>query len=199
GGNRRCIMVTNNEVSDAEEKNLRRAGYTPNDDEWQKLGIARYVTWPRTVCSIEGHNINGEPLKGKYLDTEIEMADGFKANAAYFKLGFLNKDYVEMGRNFKEILPLLWFQAGCRGACPSLADEKDLPPMLILRENNFAVLIDESYYSEFEQVITAEPSIDTIFISTKSNYGYRQIISNFKDKVTYQLYQDYLDNFKISG
>lgn len=44
GGNRRCILVTNNEVSDAEEKNLRRAGYTPADDDWQSLSIARYVT-----------------------------------------------------------------------------------------------------------------------------------------------------------
>ena len=199
GGNRRCILVTNNEVSDAEEKNLRRAGYTPNDDEWQKLGIARYVTWQRTVCSIEGHNIDGEPLKGKYLDTEIEMKDGFKANAAYFKLGFLNKDYVAMGKNFKEILPVLWFQAGCRGKCPTLSDEKDLPPMLILRENNFAVLLDDSYYSEFEQAVNLAPEIDTIFISSKLNYGYQRIVSNFKDKVAYNLYRDYLENFRIGG
>ena len=44
GGNRRCILVTNNEVSDAEEKVLRRAGHTPADDEWQRLGVAQYVT-----------------------------------------------------------------------------------------------------------------------------------------------------------
>ena len=44
GGNRRCILFTNNEVSDAEEKVLRRAGHTPADDEWQRLGIAQYVT-----------------------------------------------------------------------------------------------------------------------------------------------------------
>ena len=106
GGNRRCILVTNNEVSDAEEKVLRRAGHTPADDEWQRLGVAQYVTWPRTVCSIEGHDINGAPLNGNYLGSDLPMADGFKANAAFFKLGFLDKDFVALGRQFKELLPM---------------------------------------------------------------------------------------------
>ena len=199
GGSRRCIMVTNNEVSESEEKNLRRAGYTPESEEWQKLGIARYVTWPRTVCSIEGHDIKGEPLKGSYLDTEIEMSAGFKANAAYFKLGFLDKDLVALGRQFKEILPLLWFKTNCRGKCPTISEEKNLPPMLILRENKFAVLIDEKYFGEFEEEIKAAPEIDTIFIITNSISGYTSMISKFKDKTTYQLYREYLANFKITG
>ena len=53
GGHRRCIMVTNNEVSADEAKALTEQGYHPGDEEWEKLGIAHYVTWPRTVCSIE--------------------------------------------------------------------------------------------------------------------------------------------------
>ena len=67
GGHRRCIMVTNNEVSADEAKTLKDKGYKPGDEEWEKLGIARYVTWPRTVCSIEGHDVNGNPLNGDYL------------------------------------------------------------------------------------------------------------------------------------
>ena len=98
GGHRRCILVTNNEVSDVEAKKLSAQGYRPGDEEWEKLGIARYVTWPRTVCSIEGHDINGEPLKGNYLGSDMPMAGGFKANAAFFKLGFLDQDAVALGR-----------------------------------------------------------------------------------------------------
>ena len=157
------------------------------------------MTWPRTVCSIEGHDIKGEPLKGKYLDTEMEMSEGFKANAAYFKLGFLDKDFVAMGRQFKEILPLLWFKTNCRGKCPTISEGKNLPPMLVLRENKFAVLIDEKYFLEFEEEIKAAPEIDTIFIITNSASGYTSMIRQFKDKTTYQLYRDYLANFKISG
>ena len=198
GGKRRCILVTNNEVSDAEEKTLRRAGYTPTDEEWQKLGVARYVTWQRTVCSIEGHDINGAPLNGNYLGSDLPMADGFKANAAFFKLGFLDKDYVALGRQFKELLPVLWFKAGCRGKCPTV-DEKNLQPMLILPENNFAVLLDEKYFSDFERAVLDRQDIDTIFIITDSDYGYHAMIKNFADRTTYRLYRDYLENFKISG
>ena len=198
GGNRRCILVTNNEVSDAEEKALRRAGHTPADDEWQRLGVARYVTWPRTVCSIEGHDINGAPLNGNYLGSDLPMADGFKANAAFFKLGFLAKDFVALGRQFKELLPVLWFKAGCRGKCPTV-DEKNLPPMLILPANNFAVLLDEKFFSDFERKVRDCTAIDTIFIITDSDSGYHAMIKNFAGKTTYQLYRDYLENFKISG
>ena len=64
GGHRRCICVTNNEVSEAEEKKFVADGLRPSDHDWEKYGIANYVTWPRTVCSIEGHDVNGKPLEG---------------------------------------------------------------------------------------------------------------------------------------
>ena len=88
GGHRKCIMVTNNEVSADEAKILKEQGYKPGDKEWENIGIARYVTWPRTVCSIEGHDINGKPLKGNYVGSDAPMSNGFKANATFFKLLF---------------------------------------------------------------------------------------------------------------
>lgn len=66
GGHRHCIMVTNNEVSEAEETKLKEAGYKKGDWEWEKLGIANYVTWPRTLCSITGKDINGKNVNGTY-------------------------------------------------------------------------------------------------------------------------------------
>lgn len=51
-GKRRCILVTNNEVSEDEEKSMTLRGLRPTDDAWIGIGIARFVTWPRTVCSI---------------------------------------------------------------------------------------------------------------------------------------------------
>lgn len=36
-GNRRCILVTNNEVSEAESKALREQGYQPGDPEWENM------------------------------------------------------------------------------------------------------------------------------------------------------------------
>ncbi len=195
-GLRRCIMITNNEVSDDEAKALSRDGHNPGDDVWSSMGIARHVTWPRTVCSIEGHDIKGNALKGNYLGSDAPMADGFKANAAFFKLGFLDKTAVALGRQFKEMLPTLWMKAGAIGHCPTVAeDELD---MLILPENQFAVLIDEMSFAEFRQQIAVHPEINTIYIVTDSEPGYREMIAAFDGKQTYQLYRDYLDNFRIN-
>lgn len=197
GGHRRCIMVTNNEVSDAEAKEMSRRGLKPGDEEWEKLGIARYVTWPRTVCSIEGHDVNGNPLKGNYIGSDIPMADGFKANAAFFKLGFLDKNAVALGRQFKEMLPTLWMKAGAHGACPALGET--MPEMLILPENRMAVLVDERAYMAFTEKLDAHPEIETVFLVTDSDSGYRDMISGLNAKESYQLYRDYLDNFRINA
>ena len=66
GGKRRCVCVTNNEVSVKEQTAFVKCGLRPGDEEWESHGIARYVTWPRTKCSIEGVDVNGKPLKGEY-------------------------------------------------------------------------------------------------------------------------------------
>lgn len=195
GGHRRCIMVTNNEVSEAEAKDLKAKGLKPGDPEWEKLGIAHYVTWPRTVCSIKGRNIKGEPLKGNYIGSDIPMADGFKANAAFFKLGFLDKNSVALGRQFNELLPILWMKAGAIGTCPSI--DGSLPDYFICKENKMAVLINENAYMEFAEQI--DESIDTVYIITDSDAGYREMIKDLNVKNTYQLYRDYLDNFRINS
>ena len=198
GGNRRCIMVTNNEVSADEAKDFIAKGIHPGDDEWNAKGIARYVTWPRTVCSIEGHDVNGKPLEGKYIGSEVEMSSGFKANAAFFHLGFLDKNAVAVGRQFKELMPLLWMKAGAVGPCPKLAMNKPLPEYLILPENKFAVLIDENAFHPFAKELAKSPAIDVAYIVTDSERGYRQMISKLNIETTYQLYRDYLDNFRIN-
>ena len=196
-GQRRCIMVTNNEVSVDEAKILSEKGLHPGDDEWDKLGIARYVTWPRTICSIEGHDINGSPLKGNYIGSNQPMSEGFKTNAVFFKLGFLDKTTVSLGRQFRELLPVIWMKAGAIGSCPSL-DTEQLPTMMILSENKFAVLLDENYFSEFEEKVNQDSNIETVFIVTDYEAGYRTMIQNLAVENTYQLYRDYLDNFRIN-
>ena len=196
GGRRRCIMVTNNEVSEAEAKALTEQGHRPGDVEWEKLGIARYVAWPRTVCSIQGRDVDGNPLKGTYLVGDRPMADGFQANAAFFKLSFLDKNAVALGRQFKEMLPMLWMKAGARGVCPTLTGS--LPKVLLLPENRFAVLLAETAFQELEDALADHPEIETVYIITDYEPGYRAMAKNLKVKSTYQLYRDYLDNFRIN-
>ena len=199
GGHRRCIMVTNNEVSADEAKTLKDKGYQPGDAEWEKLGIAHYVTWPRTVCTIEGQDVNGNPLKGDYLGSEppMHMSDGFKANAAFFKLGFLDPTAVSLGMRFSEMLPTLWLKTGAKGKCPELTGEQ-VPDMLILPENKFAVLINENTFADFAEKLAEHSEIQTVFLATDYEVNYQSMVKNLNVTEAYQLYRDYLDHFRLN-
>lgn len=200
GGHRRCIMVTNNEISAEERKDFEARGIRQGDAEWETRGIARYVTWPRTVCSIEGHDVNGKPLKGNYITTgekELPMADGFKANAAFFKLGFLDKTKVSLGMQFKELLSTLWMKAGAIGRCPVI--DESVPDMLILPENKMAILNDENRFGEFAEQLAQHPEIEVVYLVTDYESSFVAMTQELKGKTTYQLYRDYLDNFRINA
>lgn len=230
-GNRRCVLVTNNEMSVEEEKQLIDAGRLPGDEEWESLGIANYVTWPRIVGCIKGRDIDGNVLQGNYgVDketyelqklkvvegdktktinayikkneplypklAELKVGDGFRSNAIFLKLGFLDKTSVALGMQFKELLPVLWMKAGAKGRCPEI--KEDCPKMLILPENRFAVLVDENAFLEFNDEIKKHPSIQTVYIVTDYEVNYRSMVRSMNVKETYQLYRDYLDNFRIN-
>ena len=197
GGNRRCIMVTNNEISAEERKSFEARGIKQGDPEWEARGIARYVTWPRTVCSIEGHDVNGNPLKGNYIGSDIPMADGFKANVAFFKLGFLDKTKVSLGMQFKELLSTLWMKAGAIGKCPVI--DASVPDMLILPDNKMAILNDENRFGEFAEQLTQHPEIEVVYLVTDYESSFVAMTQALDGKTTYQLYKDYLDNFRINA
>lgn len=200
GGERRCILVTNNEVSENKQNELLKHGYKPGDEKWQSLGIARYVTWPRTVCSIKGCDINGKALKGDYVSNvplPIHMENGFETNAIYFKLGFLDKTEVSLGLKFKEMFPTLWMKSGAKGEFPDFEVEGN-EKMLVLPKNRFAVLLDENYFSEFANQIANEPLINTVYLVTDYEANYRSMANILNVENTYQLYRDYLDNFRIN-
>lgn len=309
GGNRRCIMVTNNEIGEPKEKELKPLGIRPGDEEWEKWGIARYVNWPRTKCSILGIDVNGKSIQGDYITSLTEtkktdrkftqinflsadankkqkkalvtlinkqkdikvptmiedvpflvsenddynasilfdvneaeswlealdgnahitnlyivaekdaaykkikadvselmgqleetilvkmpMSDGFKANAAFFKLGFLDKRSVARGRQLQELLPLLWMKAGAIGKCP----KKITGDYAILSENRLAILTDERFFPRFKNELAEHPEIEVVYLITDSQSAYLAMVEELKGVKTYQLYRDYLENFRIN-
>ncbi|MGI5892694.1 MAG: site-specific DNA-methyltransferase [Bacillota bacterium] len=311
-GKRRCILVTNNEVSEAEARELKAAGYQPGDPEWESRGICRSVTWPRTEYSILGKRADGTILTGEYFtnlttDKEVNrsfyqlgfvedptrlvlaakkqivalmgknklpqslvkadsrfvvsekytasilfdseaadewlealedqehitdfyivakenrifneiktkvvellgtitvtepfkrpMSEGFAANVEYFKLGFLDKNSVSLGQQFHEILPLLWLKAGAVGERPEL-DGIELPDMLILPQNSFAILLDEDCYGKFSEDLLDAGKIETVYFVTNSEEAFREMSDGIEATYTYQLYRDYIDNFVIGS
>ncbi len=309
GGHRRCIMVTNNEIGESKERELQPLGVHPGDEEWERWGIARYVNWPRTKCSILGNDVNGNPIEGEYITSltttketdrkftqinflpanaslkqkkalvtlinkqktvklptmtqdapflvpeeddynasilfelnkkddwlealdgndhityfyivaekdadykrvkkevsevmgkieetvpiSMPMKDGFKANAVFFKLGFLDKRSVERGRQLQELLPLLWMKAGAKGECPTQVEGN----YVIWSENKMALLKDEAHFRSFRKELENHPEVKTVYLITDSQSAYLSMISELKGKKTYQLYRDYLENFRIN-
>lgn len=86
GGKRKCIMVTNNEMSEKEEIALKAKGLKEGDPDYDKYGVAQYVTWPRTVCSITGQNIHGKKLSGTYgVEMEVFLPDDTGKHRGYCK------------------------------------------------------------------------------------------------------------------
>ena len=70
--------------------------------------------------------------------------------------------------------------------------------MLILPQNKMSVILDEMYYAEFAKEMAKYPEIQTVFIVTDSEIAYKNMIRDYADKDCYQLYRDYLDNFRIN-
>ena len=236
-GHRRCVLVTNNEVSEDEIKQLTAKGYSQGDPEWEKLGICRYITIPRLKAAITGIDSTGHKIDASkkyginrqefivdkdnimisketqkpvrstpYTKVTIQdpavpdpfpMQEGFSANFAFFKLGFLDKTAVALGLQFKELLPILWMKAGVKGKCPNLPDG-GIPEMLIFPENQFAVLINENSFAEFERALSSCPAIQTVFLATDYEVNYRAMAKTLNLPSTHQLYRDYLDHFRLN-
>lgn len=310
GGKRRCILVTNNEVSESEANNLSARGLRPGHPEWEKHGICQSVTWPRIKYAILGRRDDGTELEGEYvlgktavkikprnfkqigfidpvtlntankkkqlvalidsipqslvrpdtafivsdrhtasilfdpdraedwlaaledkdhitdffivapspsvfedLKTRVAdllgpitvpeeekrlMRDGFPANVEYFKLDFLEKDQVALGRQFREILPILWMRAGALGPRPELPENAAIPDMLIPEHNPFAVLIDETRFSAFLRALEQRTDITHVFIVTDSDDDFPDMAAQVNAPQVIQLYRDYLENFMIN-
>lgn len=67
GGQRQCILVTNNEVSEEEASTMTARGLQPGDEAWDAVGICRSVTWPRNKYTILGKRDDGTVLIGEYF------------------------------------------------------------------------------------------------------------------------------------
>ena len=165
----------------------------------------QFFTWPRTIASISGIDTLGKPLRGNYgkpskdidLGYDHPMADGFKANATFFKLGFLDKNKVALGMQFKEILSTLWMKAGAIGECPEV--DGNVPEMLVLPKNQIAILNNENCFAEFAKRLEEYPEIEVIYLVTDYESSFASMTKALEGKTTYQLYRDYLDNFRINA
>ena len=95
GGRRRCILVTNNEVSETEASALRKSGVQPGDPKWEALGIFHHITMPRVTAAVTGTTPDGTAISGDYKSTDaFPMGDGFEENVQFLELCYLDQNEV---------------------------------------------------------------------------------------------------------
>lgn len=141
-----------------------------------------------------------QELLGDYIIREqkkVPLSSGFMTNAAYFKMGFLDKNSVELGGKFKAILPILWMQSGAVGKCPEISNE-DIPDMLISQNGSFAVLTEESLFASFKREVSKQDNITHIYLVTDSQTAFEEMASQLECSNIKQMYRDYIDNFTIN-
>jgi adenine-specific DNA-methyltransferase len=195
-GRRRCISVTNNEVSVDEQARLRRQELRPGDADWEQLGICDYITKPRITAAITGSTPEKNAVRGDYkFNDEFPMSEGFKENAAFFTLTYEGPLSVAHHRAFAKIGPMLWLRAGARGPIISEIGDKgwDLTEV-------YGVLDDLDAAARFVAEVKKTPGLATAFIVTDDDLAFQMVCRDLPRGVRpVQLYESYLRNFEINS
>ncbi len=192
GGRRQCILVTNNEVSEAEAGTLRKRAYRRGDPEWEELGIFEHVTRPRIEAAVTGRTHEGHPIKGDYrFNDEFPMSEGLDANVEFFELTYLDPEDVEISAAFEGIAALLWMRAGGRGGMI----EHEAPYYAVM--DTYGVLFNPDRWRKF--VSAMHEGIKTVFIVTDSASIFAAVAAELPAGVeAARLYENYLSSFTLN-
>lgn len=193
-GNRKCILVTNNEVSDDEQKTLREQGLRPGDPGWEALGIFEFITKPRLTAAVTGKTLDGSPIEGEYkFSGEFPVSEGFKENVEFFAMTYEAPRQVAHNRAFTMIAPLLWLRAGSQGRrIERVKSDFDVA-------DTYAVLFDLDATQEFLNAVAETQTIRFAFIVTDDDWGFQVVCSELPSRVEgLRLYESYLTNFTVN-
>lgn len=195
GGNRQCVLVTNNELGEKTAQVLADKGIEPGTPKWEAEGICEAVTWPRIRACFTGKRPDGQPIPNEYIGGR-PMSKGFEENAVYYRLDFLDPAEVKRGEMYSAILPILWMMAGSSG---DLELCKGSGKHHFPKGCPFCVLLQEDHFKEFAARLAERPDITHVFLVTDSVEAFHEMRSQIgKGKRCVQLYKSYLDNFKIN-
>lgn len=155
GGSRRCILVTNNEVSAEESATLSARGLQPGDAEWEAQGICRSVTWPRSKYTILGQRDDGSVLTGEYLTgktVEREKARSFK------QIGFVDPAQLDTLPKKKQVVALI------EGLPQTLV--KDPCPFIVSEDHKASILFDPAAAEDWLEALDGQEHITDFYVVT---------------------------------
>ena len=198
-GRRRCILVTNNELSGAEAKRLNKEGYFRGDHEFEKEGVFEKVTRPRCEAVITGKKPNGEPIPGKHLNKEGKAKGrpfnlGFEENVEFFRLQYADPDDIGLGRAFPKLVSSLWLGAGGIGKHEKPPEGEDV---WAPASSKFAVLFKESKFERLLKILEERHDVTHVWIVTDSEEAFTEMSADLPAGITTSmLYRDYLRNLQ---
>ena len=155
GGQRRCILVTNNEVSAEEAAALGARGLQPGDAAWEAQGICRSVTWPRSKYTILGQRDDGSVLTGEYLTgktVEREKARSFT------QIGFVDPAQLDTLPKKKQVVALI------DGLPQTLV--KDPCRFIVSEAHKASVLFDPTAAEDWLEALDGQEHITDFYIVT---------------------------------
>lgn len=202
GGRRRCVLVTNNEVTDRDAKSLATRHVFRGDAEFESMGIFEAVTKPRCEAAIGGARPDGTRLSGKYPDRYLpdhDYAHGLDENAVFLRLDYLDPDLVELGRQFNLIVPMLWIAAGSIGEWKEWDGDA---PWSLPEGSTYGVLFDDERSAPFAQAVEDHPLVTHVWLVTNSRTSFlsmRSALPKERRLRVRQLYRDYLHNFTVNA
>ena len=198
GGQRRSILVTNNEVEDSLAARLIAENIFPGDPRYEEYGIFQAVTMPRVKAAISGSTPAGDPVEGEYTWAgRRPFSEGLEENVSFLRLDYLDPDVVGLGRQYKAIAPLLWLAAGAVG---QWADREGDEPWSAPPSSNYAVLFDEDRFPDFREMLEKESGrITHVWLVTNSSPSFVEMRAQLPDGLECgMLYRDYLMNFRVN-
>jgi adenine-specific DNA-methyltransferase len=163
-GNRRCILVTNNEVSMEEAKDLQEQGLMPGDAEYEKHGICRSVTYPRSKYTILGKRDDGTLLDGDYLTGRTIYKD---KRRTFKQIGFIDTAKLTSRAQKKEL-------AGLLDGIPQSKITKDMA-YFVDETCTVSVLFDDTCADAYLEALDDMTHIETFYLVTTNNALFKRL------------------------
>jgi adenine-specific DNA-methyltransferase len=168
GGNRRCILVTNNEVSAEQAELLSSQALKPGDEAWEEKGICQSVTWPRSKFAILGKRDDGTLLDdtymtGKILETQIPRAVS--------QIGFIDAAALNTPAKKKQVVALI------KGIPQSLVKEDS--QFIVSERYRASILFDTSAAEEWIDALEDQDHITDLYVVTPD----KKLFENLKGQI----------------
>ena len=155
GGQRRCILVTNNEVPNEVGSVLSSSGFNTDDDEWERSGICRSVTWPRSKYTILGRRDDGSVLSGEYLTGKTVESE---KSRSFTHIGFVDPTQLNTTAKKKQVVALI------DGLPQTLV--KEPCPFIVSEDHKASVLFDPASAEDWLEALDGQEHITDFYIVT---------------------------------